>query len=224
METIRLLTLAIAPGLAIMLYVYNRDKYEKEPFGLMLISFLLGALSIFPAIGLEMLFMRDSGAYLELNAYNAFFAVGFSEELVKFLALMLFAYPKKAFNEPYDGIVYAVMVSMGFATFENILYVMEGGRSVGLMRMFTAVPAHAAFGVMMGYFVGMAKFGNNKFILILTGLLLATLFHGAYDFFLFVSQYGALFLLAFVVLIVGVWLSFKAFRAHQNRSPFKKEL
>ena len=66
------------------------------------------------------------------------------EELFKFLALMFVAFPRKNFNEPFDGIVYSVMIGLGFASFENIMYVFEGGIGVAFMRTFTAVPMHAA--------------------------------------------------------------------------------
>ncbi len=89
----------------------------------------------------------------------------------------------KNFNEPFDGIVYAVMVSMGFATLENILYVFHSGFTTGVIRMFTAVPAHATFGALMGYFLGKAKFSyNRKLFFTLMALLTATAFHGSYDY------------------------------------------
>jgi RsiW-degrading membrane proteinase PrsW (M82 family) len=71
-------------------------------------------------------------------------------------------YNNKNFNEPFDGIVYAVIVSMGFATIENIIYVFQYGFATGILRLFTAVPAHAAFGILMGYFLGKAKFTHGK--------------------------------------------------------------
>ena len=82
--------------------------------------------------------------------------VGFSEEFSKYI------FPKKEFCEPMDGIVYSVIVSMGFATLENILCVSSGGINTAIVRMFTAVPAHAAYACLIGYFVGVAKFSNNS--------------------------------------------------------------
>ena len=96
-----------------------------------------------------------------------------------------------------DGIVYSVMVSMGFATLENVMYVLNfaqqgQGLQVGIQRMFLSVPAHASFAVVMGYFVGKAKIntGSKSFMLMLTGLLIAIFFHGTYDFFLFLPAYS----------------------------------
>jgi Predicted membrane protein len=109
--------------------------------------------------------------------------VALAEEFSKYIIVKYYAQPKGAFNEPYDGIMYAVMVSMGFACTENIMYVLRGGTEVAILRAFTAVPAHATFAILMGYYMGKAKFSKQPKLLNLTGLALATLFHGAYDFF-----------------------------------------
>ena len=97
------------------------------------------------------------------------------------------------FNEPLDGIVYAVMVSLGFATVENISYVIgaqEQGTNVAILRMFSAIPLHAACGVIMGYFVGMAKFNKENYnSLLLKGVLIATLVHAIYNYFLFLHKF-----------------------------------
>ena len=135
-----------------------------------------------------------------------------------------FAQARKAFNEPFDGIVYAVMVSMGFAATENIVYVFESGFETALLRAITAIPAHATFGILMGYFMGKAKFSNNKIVLNLTGLLLAVIFHGAYDFFLFIDFIPGIWIGAFVSLFIGILLSKKAIKQHQESSHFKIEL
>ena len=76
--------------------------------------------------------------------------------------LLWYAYRKKEFDEPFDGIVYAVMVGMGFATVENISYVSQYGLMTGIMRLFMAVPAHASFAIIMGYFMGKARFSAKK--------------------------------------------------------------
>lgn len=132
-----------------------------------------------------------------------------------------YAQTKEAFNEPFDGIVYSVMVSMGFAATENIFYVLEGGYQTALVRAFTAVPAHATFGILMGYYMGKAKFSNNRIMLNLTGLCLAILFHGAYDFFLFIDFVPGIWIGAFVSLIIGIYLSRKAIKRLQDNSNFR---
>jgi len=154
---------------------------------------------------------------------KAFFVVGFIEEFSKYLMVRGFLQPRTVFNEPYDGIIYAVMVSMGFAAVENIMYVIQGGINVAFLRAFTAIPAHATFGIIMGYYMGKAKFSKNKFKWNLIGLFTAVLFHGAYDFFLFIGFIPGISIGAFVSLIVGVILSKRAIKAHQEISHFKEQ-
>ena len=151
---------------------------------------------------------------------KAFFVVGFSEEFSKYIIIRYYAQPHEEYNEPFDGIVYAVMVSMGFAATENIMYVLQGGMEVALIRAFTAVPAHATFAILMGYFMGKAKFSKNRIVLNLTGLFLAVLFHGAYDFFLFIDFVPGIWMGAFISLFIGIILARKAIKRHQYDSQF----
>ncbi len=223
---IGLLHLAIAPGIAIVLFIYFKDKYEKEPFWLLLTCFFLGALTIIPPIFIEMAGDRFSPEFHRNSSdilIYAFLFVGLSEELSKFLLLRSFPYNTRHFNEPFDGIVYSVVISMGFATAENIFYVFQNGVGTGLLRMFTAVPGHAAFGVLMGYFVGLSKFKKHNFGLLFTGLISATIAHGFYDYFLFQDDVQGLQILAFVCLAIAIILSFRAIRIHRRISPFNPD-
>ncbi|OUR99049.1 protease PrsW [Flavobacteriales bacterium 33_180_T64] len=221
-----LLLLAIAPICIIILYIYYKDKYDKEPKGLLLASFLLGAIGsiIITTIiykGFDIILPLKDHFSVPQQFIKAFLVVGLTEEFSKYIIVRYFAQPKKAFNEPFDGIVYAVMVSMGFAATENIFYVLEGGYVTGILRAFTAVPAHATFGILMGYFMGKAKFSKNKASLNILGLLLAMLFHGFYDFFLFIDFIPGVWVGAFISLIIGIILSHKAIKKHQENSNFK---
>ena len=115
-----LLALSIAPGLAIILYIYRKDSYDKEPKKYLLASFFLGMLSTIPAIALEStakLVFGQTDAYSPISfyAFFAFIVVAGSEEGCKFTMVKWYAYPKKNFDEPFDGIIYSVMVAMGFA-------------------------------------------------------------------------------------------------------------
>ncbi len=230
---ILLFLLAIFPGLAISYTIYRMDKYEKEPWYQLLICFVLGML-LMPLAWYPERFLEESAYTMTTDmprfvftALVAFVAVALTEELLKFLALRLYIFPKAAFNEPMDGIVYAVLIAMGFATAENLQYVLvlQGGFESGLVRMFTAVPAHGMLAVIMGYFVGQAKFDNyNRLRLFMRGLGLAILGHGAYDFFILQQYYPGLAILALVLLVLGYWLSSQLIRRHQDNSPFKDEV
>jgi len=223
---INLLLLAVAPVFIIILYVYFKDKYDKEPRGLLLGSFLLGAIVsiIITTIiysGFDIILPLKDQFSVSQQFIKAFLVVGLTEEFSKYIIVRFFAQPKKAFDEPYDGIMYAVMISMGFAATENVFYVLEGGYATGVLRAFTAVPAHATFGILMGYFMGKAKFSKNRIGLNLFGLLLAVIFHGFYDFFLFIDFIPGIWIGAFVSLIIGLILSHKAIKKHQEDSHFK---
>jgi RsiW-degrading membrane proteinase PrsW (M82 family) len=221
-----LLFLAIAPVAVVILYIYFKDKYEKEPIKIVAISFLLGAtVSIILTFTLgyiaSSLVPLTDVKSISQQFIKAFFTVALVEEFSKYIIVRFYAQKKNEFNEPFDGIVYAVMVSMGFAALENILYTYQYGFGVGVTRAFTAVPAHATFGVIMGYFIGKAKFSNNSIKLNLLGLLFATLFHGSYDFFLFINFIPGIYIGAFVSLLIGIIFSKKAISRHQNSSSFK---
>ena len=218
-----LLALALAPGAAIALYIYLKDKHEREPLGLLLMSFFYGVLSIFVTLlvswPLEILTINKEDV-AELFA-DAFFKVALVEEFSKFIFIRFILFRNKNFNEPFDGIVYAVMVGMGFATLENIVYVYQYGMATGITRMFTAVPAHACFAVLMGYFIGLAKFNPKKNLYFtLLALIAATVFHGLYDYFLFITFVPGIWIGAAISLIVAIILSRKAIKIHQAASPF----
>jgi RsiW-degrading membrane proteinase PrsW (M82 family) len=228
-----LLALSLAPGIAIIFYIYSKDKYDREPFEQLFISFLLGVVCTVPASviqralqpELDLFFSSFSIPYYIIWAY---LLVGFSEEGCKFMVLRLYSYRQRAFNEPFDGIVYSVMVSMGFACLENVMYVFEHGFTTGILRMFLSVPAHASFGVLMGYQTGMAKFDpKNTTWRLWKGLLIAVFFHGTFDFFLFlqnnpnITRYVSQSLLigaSLVTYLIAIRLSLRSIRQHQALS------
>jgi len=224
MNALVLLVLALAPGVAIMLFIYLKDKHEREPVGLLLISFLYGALAtlltMFISVPVNLLILTKDDDVVQ-QFFNAFFKVALIEEFSKFLFVRFILFNNKNFNEPFDGIVYAVMVSMGFATLENVVYVYQYGIATGIMRMVTAVPAHATFAIIMGYFIGKAKFTHRKvFYYSAVALLTAAALHGAYDYFLFISYVPGLSIGVVVALVTCFILSRKAIRLHQQSSPF----
>lgn len=226
------LMLAIAPGIAISLYIIFKDEYNIEPRRHLIISFLLGMLAIIPALFLETIIsLIDQGPFFKSIpgiAVKAYFSVALVEELCKFMMLRYYAFRKPEFDEPFDGIVYAVMVSMGFATVENIFYVSQSGIQTAIIRMFMAIPAHATFAILMGYFMGKAKFSlNRKRSLMIAGIAWAVFFHGSYDFFLFLQDTEMvvkptitllLSLGAVASLITGLILSNKAIKSHLTLS------
>lgn len=225
---ILLILLALLPGLAICYYIYQADKYEKEDRLPLLLTFLLGVLITWPAVKLEEWVSHwglDNTANLGIAFIASFLGVALIEESLKFLCLYCFPFQKSFFNEPFDGIVYAVMIGMGFASLENVLYALRYGFETTLLRIFTAVPAHAVFAILLGYYVGRAKFDiKNKWRFLLTGLGLAIGVHGIYDFFIIQEAVEWLIIFAIVVLVISIYFARKLIRHQQNTSPFKPHL
>lgn len=224
------LILTIAPVVLISVFIYIKDKYESEPKRLLFFSFLLGAvvsvlISTLIYLLIDFSLPQPDKFSVFQQFINAFFIVALTEEFSKYVIIRFYAQPKRAFNEPFDGIVYAVMVSLGFALTENIIYVFSygGGSDVAIIRAFTAVPAHAICGVIMGYFMGKAKFNGKRIADNLIGLTLAILFHGTYDFFLFINFIPGLWFGAIIALILGYILARKAIQIHQKNSYFNKD-
>ncbi len=224
MEVLILLGIAMAPGVAIGLYIYLNDKHEREPIGLLLRAFFFGTI----AVAITYVLTQQINKFISIDpknlteqAIHAFLIVALVEESSKFLFVRGVLYRNVNFNEPFDGIVYSVMVGMGFATLENIVYVMNEGVGVGIMRMFTAVPAHATFAILMGFYLGKAKFEHKKGYYAVYALGVATLFHGAYDYCLFISWMPGIWIGTVVALIAAIVLSRKAILIHQVASPFQ---
>lgn len=224
---ILLLLLAIAPGLLIILFVYFMDKYEKEELLPIVICFILGVLSTLPILQLERLGVAraiDNPMEILPMLVYSFLFVALVEEVSKFAALMIYPYRRSFFNEPFDGILYAVVIAMGFATLENVLYASRFNLNALVLRAFTAVPAHASFAVVQGYFIGKAKFKpEKKWKLISLGLLASICLHGLYDFFILQQAYKNLAVLAFFTLSISLYLSIQLIHAHQADSPFKDD-
>ncbi len=196
---------AIAPVFIIAFYIYFRDKYEKEPLLMLAKALAIGMIAVIPILFMErflMSVMPDMGK-VGSAAYQAFVVAGGTEEAFKYLALYLLIWKSPHFNEQFDGIVYAVFVSLGFATVENIMYVTEGGIHTAMVRAITAVPAHAIFGVTMGYYFGIARrYSEIKKVYIRRALWIPIVLHGIYDFILMVEvSWLLMFFIPYVIFL-----------------------
>lgn len=212
-----LIVSAITPPLLIVLFIYRNDLYEKEPHKLLITTFFLGCFLILPMILLELITEK---IFKNIFIFSMI-GVALVEEGIKYLALLKFNFPKKDFNEPYDGIIYSLVLTMGFAMVENVTYVIGNGSegaSVSVLRMLTAIPMHATCGIVMGYFMGMAKMNEkNKTKNLMLSIILPVLIHGLYNYFIFINLFG----LSLIIVFVGVRYSLKAIKIHQESSPFK---
>lgn len=215
-----LIAAAVIPAVFLLIKVYRADRLEPEP-PLLLLSLVLygivatGLASFTEQIGstvLDRILPQNSLAY---RAALYFVVVAFSEEGFKYLLLKMRTWRAPAFNCQFDGVVYAVFVSLGFALWENIGYVLRYGFQTAVLRAVTAVPGHACFGVFMGAWYGPAKrycnmgrAGASQGCRLMAFLLPAFL-HGSYDFlasvesadyqWIFPAFVAVLFLVAFLV-------------------------
>jgi RsiW-degrading membrane proteinase PrsW (M82 family) len=180
-----LLSIAILPVAGLLIFIYFQDKYQKEPIKSLLKAFFGGMLAVVIDIVLVTSIEFTIGLIPILSDtvfYDSFLTAAIPEELCKFLIFMIFIWRDKNFDEYFDGIVYATFIGLGFACVENIEYVFEYGFGTGVSRALFAVPGHFLFGVLMGYFLSLAKFTpekRKKYIFL--GLLFASIAHGLYD-------------------------------------------
>ena len=214
---------SLAPVFIILFYIYFRDKYDKEPIGLLVKSAIAGMLVVIPVLFVGRILMAIMPAMGKIGdaAYHAFVVAGTTEEVFKFLILYLLVWNSPSFNEKFDGIVYAVFVSLGFAAVENVLYVMDGGLQTAMIRAITAVPAHAIFGISMGYYLGIAHmYDELRKPYIRKAILVPILLHGIYDFILMVEIDWLLILFVPYVIVLYV-LGMKKIKVLSDTSIFK---
>ena len=203
---------AITPGLALALIFYWVDRHEKEPLYMLLRVFIFGAIYVIPTILIEntLLFFNRFGGLLGA-AYTAFIVAGITEEYMKRQVVIKYVYDNPVFNEKLDGIIYCVMSALGFATIENIMYVVfafSDVEAVGYYRAVVSVPAHMLFAVTMGYYLSLAKFAlttaeHRHYFK--KSLFVPAIMHGVFDFIL-MSNIKPLMLL-FVPFVIYLWVA-----------------
>lgn len=186
-----LLTVAIAPGLALFSYFYLRKQIAKEPSRTLFITFLYGAIMTFPILFIQHVF-EEEGIFLDHFIRNAVFTSGL-EEFFKWLILVIAIYKHIEFDDAYDGILYGASVSLGFATVENIIALLNFGTDTAFIRALLPVSSHALFGVVMGYYLGRAKFAVKATI-------------NRYLAYAFLAPYGLHFLYNGILAIDDLWL------------------
>lgn len=207
-----LVAAALLPPLILLAVVYRMDRLEKEPARLLWSLFFRGLLGMFPILLLELVadqfidfFPWDSMTYLFL----AYFVVpGFIEEGVKNRVLRKRTWYDPNFNYRFDGIVYGVFVSLGFAGVENVLYVLNAGFGTAVVRAIFSIPGHAMFGVVMGFYLSRAKWAekygqrHRMRAALRRSFFVPAVLHGLYDFLL--MGFETVFYFYFAGLVIGV--------------------
>lgn len=196
----------IAPGLALLIYVYLKDEHQTEPISYVIRTFIYGALLIFPIMFIQHVLEVENLIHSELA--DAFISSSLLEEFFKWLILFYAIYHHVKLREPFDGIVYGASVSLGFATGENILYLIGNGVEHALTRALLPVSSHAMFGVIMGYYFGTAEFTKqNKYKAVIAALIIPFLLHGIYDYILLSQEFWLYIILPFMFFLWWFGLS-----------------
>ncbi|MBP3950560.1 glutamic-type intramembrane protease PrsW [Bacillus suaedae] len=197
-----LITAAIAPGMALLSYFYLRNHYNDTTIGLIFRTFFIGALLVFPVMVLQYAFTTEG--YFEQAFVRAFLLYGFTEEFFKWFLLYFFTYQHAMFTRRYDGIVFGVSLSLGFASLENLFYLIANGLETAIGRALLPVSSHALYGVLMGYYLGRSKVEAEKRKRYLAySLLLPVISHGSYDLILVV--FDMYFLIGIVPFMFFLW-------------------
>lgn len=193
-----IITAGVAPALALMSFFYLKDKIT-EPITLIVRTFIYGSLIVFPIMFIQ--YAIDESGHLG-NVFIQLFVVAFLEEFFKWFIFRYVIYQHTEFDAHYDGIVYAVSISLGFATVENILYLFANGIEYAFTRALFPVSSHALFGVIMGYHFGKAKM-NNRYVYwnIILALLIPLTLHGSYNFMLSVTDKWAFVIIPFMIIL-----------------------
>lgn len=228
--------LTFLPTLVLITFFYRRDM-NREPRKTLTITLLYGGLAFVPVVIVENILsnlgLLTGTSPLIFNFYDMIVNVAAPEETFKLLVILLYSARTSAFDEPMDGLVYGVAAALGFATVENIFYVLEGGLGTAITRALLSVPSHAFWGAILGYSVGQVRFKKRKAGFVLSGLLIAILLHGLFNFFLVTIEsagaytdalagfmiLGLLFLLFTVFALEMVWIlrTIRRLRAEQQQ-------
>ena len=218
-----LILLAVIPPVFLLWKIYNLDKIEKEPRSLILRLFIFGAITVFPAMFIEII-LSDHALAMVLSptsilyiAIENFIIVAGTEEFLKRFVLKRVTWNNPNFNYCFDGVVYAVASSLGFAALENIFYIVDTGISTAIMRAVLSIPGHCIFGIYMGYHYGLAKHCEHigdeegKSYHLRLSLITPVLLHGLYDFCLS-TGYDILIFVFFVYVIVLDVVAYRAIK------------
>ena len=215
------LLLTIGVPVSILIYIVRSDKF-LEPTPMIIKTFLIGVAIIIPAGFLNSFIW----SWQVTSGYDLSFLAGFTEEPLKFLAFILFVYSKADFDEPMDAIVYGTVISLGFATYENIEYVYflysDQSLEIAILRAISAIPLHASCGVIMGYYIGLYTFkGSNKYLI--QALFIPIVIHAVYN---FLTGFGLIFLgyLVGVIFFANILHKRYVFEQQNKSSEYEQRL
>ena len=212
--------LIFLPIVGFIIWIYKKDKYDKENICVLLKYFILGILISFLAIIIEKFLLKETIFQGDTKLiYTSFIVAGVTEEVLKCMVLVLLAIKEKNYNEKLDGIIYSIFLSLGFATIENILYIsyekVYSIYEIALTRAVISIPAHIMFAITMGYYISKYKFEKNEVKRrqnLILSFLIPILIHGTFDFILMIEYRG----------IIIVFIIYLTVLAKVNLNKFNK--
>ena len=223
MEAPALLLLAFTPGLFWLWFFSKRHAYRPGPKKLIAITFLLGMASTIPAgimntIFLDESLLDDRSANLASVAVGMLFVVGPVEETCKFLAVRLYAFRSRYFDQPSDGLLYAAAASLGFASLENLLYILQFGPEVMILRAPLSTLAHVIFGSFWGYALGKRTEQGTSLAgpAVIGSIVVAAAVHGLFNVSVFIFPMASL-----AIVGLGLWWVLSRFKWARMVSPFR---
>lgn len=217
MRPLAYITLSFAPIIAIAMLIYFGQRYNKSYSRLLIQAFLCGAAGVTVLLAAEslssLLGLNDIRS-LKRTLFFSFVTFALSSEIGKFILYRYYIIPKKQIDRPIHGITFSIMTALGFSTFSLIIFMVDPfGIQASFpytLYTFVMVPANIMFSVIMGFFVGMAKFMKARFVFSLTGLLGAAFFHGIFTFCLLTNDFKLLSLFSFGSTVIVFILGLKA--------------
>jgi RsiW-degrading membrane proteinase PrsW (M82 family) len=210
-----ILSAAIAPGLALLSYFYLRNQMSTEPRRTLVHSFLYGAIITFPILFIQFVLQEEGVLTSPFMSTVVFTSI--IEEFFKWLIIFIVILRHVEFDDPYDGILYGAAVSLGFATVENVIYLLSFGLETAFMRAILPVSSHALFGVVMGYYYGKGKFSMNdkQREYLLLALVAPMILHFMYNSILMLEEYFMYVMLPFMLFLW--WFALRKVKlAHQH--------
>jgi RsiW-degrading membrane proteinase PrsW (M82 family) len=220
MSPVPFIIISIAPIVAFFSYRLFHSDLNKETLFLIRVCYVAGIVGFGLAWLAEQLF-----AYYDLNTirslkrilFTSFIVKAGMEQLIMIVLLQLIFFRQKGFSRSYHGLLFAIMMGLGMVTAENVVNVMNnGGKDFILLKGYTSVPAHFVFGILLGFFFGISKFKNMRYVLLMSGLSVAAFSQGVYEFCLYTNDIQLLWIFSIGVIIIAVLLYVNALKTFYN--------
>ncbi len=180
MELLLALLLSFVPALACAFFVYWLDRYEKEPLRLVGLVFGWGAVvAVFGAAMIQVVLGDALGGFTSeysASIVGALFLAPITEESLKGLAVLgIFLLLRREFDSLLDGLVYAIVVGLGFTATEDVLYLLTAGNDGGILGVFDhflsrtlmGIWDHSFYTAFIGLGLALARLSRRRFVVFL---------------------------------------------------------